>query len=42
MSLSKPYFRIARPKEIIHDYIMDSRYAHDRLQLGRAYINIEK
>ena len=42
MSLSKPYLRITRPKAFIPNYIMDSRYAPDRLQLGRAYINIEK
>lgn len=42
MSISKPYFRIARPKAFIPDYVRDSRYATDRQQLSRAYINIEK
>ena len=42
MSLSKPYFRIARPKAFIADYVVDPRYATDRIQLSRAYINIEK
>lgn len=42
MGLSKPYYRIARPKAYIPDYVIDSRYAPDRLQLSRAYINIEK
>ena len=34
MGLSKPYYRIAR--------VTDDRYAFDRLQLSRAYVNIEK
>ena len=38
MGLSKLFYRIARPKA----FIPDKRYASDRLQLGRAYINIEK
>lgn len=42
MSISKPYFRIARPRAYIPDYVMDPRYATDRGQLSRAYINIEK
>lgn len=42
MGLSKPYFRIARPNAYIPSYVMDKRYAPDRLQLSRAYINIEK
>ena len=42
MSLTKPYYRIARPKAFIPDYVLDPRYATDRLQLSRAYINIEK
>lgn len=42
MGLSKPYYRIARPKAYIPDYVTDSRYASDRLQLSRAYVNIEK
>lgn len=42
MGLSKPYFRVARPKAQIPDYVVDKRYASDRLQLSRAYINIEK
>lgn len=42
MGLVKPYFRIARPKEFIPNYVIDKRYASDRLQLSRAYVNIEK
>lgn len=42
MALPKPYYRIARPKAYIPDYVMDSRYASDRRQLSRAYVNIEK
>lgn len=42
MSLSKPYYRIARPKANIYEYATDARYAIDRLQLSRAYVNIEK
>lgn len=42
MSLTKPYYRIARPKALIPNYVVDARYANDRLQLSRAYINIEK
>ena len=42
MGLSKPYYRIARPKAYIPSYVKDTRYAQDRLQLGRSYINIEK
>ena len=42
MGLSKPYYRIARPKAYIPSYVKDTRYAKDRLQLGRSYINIEK
>lgn len=42
MGLSKPYYRIARPKSFIPNYAVDKRYASDRLQLSRAYINIEK
>ena len=42
MALPKPYYRIARPKASIPDYVVDSRYAPDRRQLSRAYINIEK
>ena len=41
MGLAKPYYRIARPKSFIPDYVIDKRYASDRLQLSRAYINIE-
>ena len=33
---------IARPKSFVPDYAVDKRYASDRLQLSRAYINIEK
>ena len=36
------FYRIARPKAFILDYVKDKRYASDRLQLSRAYINIEK
>lgn len=42
MGISKPFYRIARPKAFIPDYALDTRYASDRLQLSRAYINIEK
>lgn len=42
MGISKPFYRIARPKAFIPDYVVDKRYASDRLQLGRAYMNIEK
>lgn len=42
MGISKPFYRIARPKAYIPDYVTDKRYASDRLQLSRAYINIEK
>lgn len=42
MGLAKPYYRIARPKSFVPDYAVDKRYASDRLQLSRAYINIEK
>ena len=42
MGLSKPYYRIARPKAYIPNYVTDDRYAFDRLQLSRAYVNIEK
>ena len=42
MGLSKPFYRIARPKAFIPDYVIDKRYASDRLQLSRAYVNIEK
>lgn len=41
MAQSKPYYRIARPKAYIPDYATDKRYASDRIQLSRAYINIE-
>ena len=42
MGISKPFYRIARPKAYIPDYAVDPRYAKDRLQLSRAYVNIEK
>ena len=42
MGLSKPYYRIARIKAYIPNYVTDDRYAFDRLQLSRAYVNIEK
>ena len=42
MSLSKPYYRIARPKAFIPHYVENSRYASNRLQLSRAYINIDR
>lgn len=42
MGISKPFYRIARPKAFIPDYVMDKRYASDRAQLSRAYISIEK
>lgn len=42
MSLSKPFYRIARPRSYIPNYVIDKRYAADRLQLSRAYLCIEK
>lgn len=42
MSVSKPYYRVARPDAFIPNYINDERYARDHAQLSRAYINIEK
>lgn len=42
MSLNKPFYRIARPKAYIPEYVFDPRYSNDRLQLSRAYVNIEK
>lgn len=42
MGLSKPFYRIARPKAMIPHYATDKRYASDRLQLSRAYISIER
>ena len=30
VGLSKPYYRIARPKAFIPDYVIDTRYASDR------------
>ena len=42
MSINKPFYRIARPGVYIPDYVVDARYASDRLQLSRAYINLEK
>lgn len=42
MSISKPYYRILRPNTESCSYVRDTRYAPDRLQLARAYINIEK
>lgn len=41
MCLAKPYYRITRPGVFIPDYVLDKRYASDRLQLSRAYISIE-
>jgi len=37
MNLSKPYYRIARPKAFIPSYVKDIRYAPERLQLSRSY-----
>ena len=42
MSIGKPYRRITRPNAYLAEYVLDSRYATDRLQLSRAYVNIEK
>lgn len=42
MGLANPYYRIIRPKADLLDYVLDKRYATDRLQLSRAYINIER
>ena len=42
MCLVKPYYRITRPGAFIPDYVLDKRYASDRIQLSRAYISIEK
>lgn len=41
MSISKPFFRITRPKAYIPNYVKDIRYASDKLQLIRAYVNLE-
>ena len=41
MGLSKPYYRIVRPKSDVTAFVTDPRYATDRLQLSRAYMNIE-
>ena len=41
MGLSKPYYRIVRPKSDVTAFVTDPRYATDRLQLSRAYTNIE-
>lgn len=40
--LNKPYYRIARPKARIPEYVIDPQYSTDRLQLSRAYTNIER
>ncbi len=42
MGIFKPFYRIARPKVFMIEYVRDERYASDRVQLSRAYINIEK
>lgn len=42
MGISKPFYRIARPKAYMPNYVVDKKYASDRLQLSRAYINIER
>lgn len=41
MSISKPYYRIIRPKKGARDYVLDDRYADNRLQLSRAYLSME-
>ena len=41
MPIPHPYYRIVRPK-VSHEYVLDERYASDRIQLSRAYLNIEK
>lgn len=41
MALTNPYYRIIRPKKPDRDYVLDSRYANDRIQMGRAYKSIE-
>lgn len=42
MGNSKPFYRIARSKAFMIGYVRDERYAADRVQLSRSYINIEK
>lgn len=43
MPLNKPFRRIYRPtKNRQYDYVKDILYAKDRLQLSRAYLNIER
>lgn len=42
MGLTNPYYRIIRPKADPIDYVVDKRYAKERWQLSRAYINIER
>lgn len=42
MGLPNPYYRIIRPKADPIGYVIDKRYAADRWQLSRAYVNIER
>lgn len=42
MKIQKPYYRIMRPGSVfISQYVLDPRYASNRKQLGRVYLNIE-
>lgn len=42
MALSKPYYRIIRPKRGDRSYQKDNLYSNDRIQLSRAYLNAER
>ena len=44
MALAKPYYRIIRPgpHASIEEFVIDPRYAPDRISLVRAYLSIEK
>lgn len=42
MKIQKPYYRIMRPGSVfISRYVLDPRYASNRKQLGRVYLNLE-
>lgn len=41
MSLNNPYLRIIRPGVYLKQFVTDEKYAKDRLQLSRAYLNLE-
>ena len=48
MSVEKPYYRIYRPIKMRdaylpdYKYVLDNSYAHNRLHLSRAYLNLER